>query len=244
MYPNEYSNLLHSVKSEKRNKIIDALEYNSIAEKDILPVQRQYNDDAVSLRIKGLCKVITNCTLLWLFAYVMIMMRSITHSHFPLLLFFIPMWIGTIYGFVSIAIIVKKVFRNGSTLIREDRRLFMESEGISTEQYINFSSLPLLRKLLFWCFICSISLTLIFISQILFYIWFTTGIIGFWYSILPIMLLHFSLLGACVVSKTFSFSTCLILLFSAVELVSDNYQMNVHILHLCIYVCREIDMNE
>jgi hypothetical protein len=243
MYPNEYSNLLNSVKSEKNNKISDVLEYDSISEKDILPAQRQYNDDAVSLSIKGLCKVITNCTLLWLFAYVMIMMQNITDGHFPLLLFFIPMWIGTLYGFVSITIIVKKLFRNGSTLIREDRRLFMESEGISTEEYIDFSSLPLLRKLLFWCFISSISLILIFISQILLYVWFTTDIIGFWYSILPIILLHFGLLGACVVSKTFSFSTCLILLVSAVELVSDNDQMNVHILHLCICVCREIGMN-
>jgi hypothetical protein len=234
MHPNEYSNLLHSVKSEKRNKISDVLEYDSISEKDILPVQRQNNYDAVSLNIKGLCKVITNCILLWVFAYVMIMMQNIADSHIPLLLFFIPMWIGTIYGFISIIIIVKKVFRNGSTLIKEDRRLFMESEGISTQEYIDFSSLPLLRKLLFWCFISSISLILIFISQISFYIWLTAGIIGFWYSILPIILLHFSLLGACVVSKTFSFSTCLILLLSAVELVSDNTRMNVHTLYMFV----------
>jgi hypothetical protein len=251
MHPNEYSNLLHSTKSKERIKVSDVLEYNSISEKtDTLPVQSQHNDDAVSLGIKRLCKTFINCISLWALAYVTIMIQNITDSCFPLLLFFIPMWIGTIYGFISITTIVKDVFRNGSTLVTEERRFFMESEGISTAEYIDFSSLPLLRKLLFSCFLGFISLILIFISQISFYVWFTTGTAGFLYSILPVILLHLSLLGFCLVSKTFSFSACSIILLSAVGMVGDGDQIFefifVHLyvlvythenINVCVFIC-------
>jgi len=221
MRPNEHSNLLHSTKSKERIKVSDVLEYDSISEKaDTLPVQSQHNDDAVSLGIKRLCKTIIYCMSLWALAYVIIMIQNITDSHFPLLLFFVPMWIGTIYGFVSITTIVKDVFRNGSTLVNEERRLFMQSEGISTAEYIDISSLPLLRKLLFSCFLGFISLILIVISQISFYVWFATGTVGFWYSILPMILLHLSLMGFCLISESFSYSACSIIYLSAVGMVT------------------------
>lgn len=240
MHQSEYSKLLDgtkSTKSEKRNKISDVFEYDSMSVKEILPLRSEHTDDAVCHGIAKLSMTVIYCVSFWMFAYLMIMVQSIIDRHLPFLFSFIPMWIGTMYGLVSIVVILKNVFKNGFTLVTEERRLFMESEGISTEEYINFYSLPLLRKLLFWCFIIFFSLVMILTSQISFYEWLTNGMIGIWYSILPIIILYLSLSGYCFVLKTFSLSTCSILHLSAVELVSYHVHTKIFIeIKICDYL--------
>jgi hypothetical protein len=190
-------------------------------------------DDAVSLGVKRLCTTFITCTVLWLISYVVIMLQVIEKGHFvPFTSFlFIPMWIGSLYGLVSIALIIMGVCKHGGTLISKERRLFMLALGLQIEQYIDFESLPLMRRLFFWSTVLATFLLLTLTTQIFLYLWIVAGLIGMWHAVIPLLITFTVIFIYLILVKTMSLTACSCFALSFLGMVS-----NLH----CAKLCQEL----
>lgn len=178
-------------------------------------------DDAVSIGVKRLGTTLIVSVSLWLLSYVVVMMQVIEKGHFvPFTSFlFIPMWTGSVYGFASVTVILIGVCKNGGTLISKERKLFMQAQGVELEQYIDFESLPLMRRLFFWSSVLATFLMLSFTTQIFLYLWLVAGVIGMWHAFYPVLLVFILLLTYLMLVRTLSPSTCWCFALSFVGLV-------------------------
>ena len=195
------------------------------------------SDDAVSLGVKKLSATFTICVLLWLLSYVMVMLQVIDKGHFVYYtaFLFVPMWVGSIYGFGSIIRILMGVCKNGSTLVSNERRLFLQAQGEELEQFISFESLPLMRRLFFWSSVFATFLVLSLTAQVFLYLWIVAGVIGMWHAFYPVLLVAVLLLLYLCLVKTLSPFTCSCFALSFIGLVSDIVASMVNYITLTLY---------
>ena len=217
----ESTSLLQSssiLSSGKRPNAASFLTYDSV---DSKPSSLSLADDAVSVGVKKLRVTFIVCVSCWLLSYVIVMIQVIDKGHFvPFTsLLFIPMWIGSVYGFASIIVILIAVCKNGGTLVSNERKIFMQAQGMELEQYIDFDSLPLMRRLLFWSSVLATFLVLSFTTQIFFYLWLVAGVIGMWHAFYPVLLVFILLLLYLFLVRTLSVSTCSCYALSFLSLV-------------------------
>lgn len=185
-------------------------------------------DDAVSLGVKRLCSTFITCILLWLVSFVIIMMQVIDKGHFAssTSFLFIPMWIGSVYGLLRISLILVCVCKNGATLISKERRLFILAQGLELENYIDFESLPLMRRLFFWSSVLATFLLLALTTQILLFLWIIAGLIGMWHALIPIIVIFALLQIYLILVKTGSAAACFCFALSLTSAVSINPDCN------------------
>lgn len=217
----ESSSLLQSPGFAGRGNPAAASSYDSVSIKS--SVIASTVDDAVSLGVKRLCTTFITCTVLWLISYVVIMLQVIDKGHFvPFTSFlFIPMWIGSLYGLVSIALIIMSVCKHGGTLISKERRLFMLALGLQIEQYIDFESLPLMRRLFFWSTVLATFLLLTLTTQIFLYLWIVAGLIGMWHAVIPLLIMFTAIFIYLILVNTMSLTACSCFALSFLGMVSN-----------------------
>lgn len=220
--PVESTNLLQISSTGVKGEKVSAsagLTYDSVNVQ--LQARSTKLDDAVSIGVRRLSTTLMVSVCLWLLSYIMVMLQVIEKGHFvPFTSFlFIPMWIGSVYGFVSITVILIDVCRNCGTLISKERKLFMQAQGVELEQYVDFESLPLMRRLFFWSSVLATFLVLSFTTQIFFYLWLVAGAIGMWHAFYPVLLVFILLFIYLILVKTLSPFTCSCLASSFVGLV-------------------------
>jgi hypothetical protein len=180
-------------------------------------------DDAVSIGVKRLCATFIFCVILWLISYIMVLLQVIDKGHFVsyTAFLFIPMWIGSIGGLVLIVFILRNVCKNGATLVSRERRLFMLAQGLELEQFIDFESLPLMRRLFFWSSVLATFLILTLTTQIFLYMWVVAGVIGIWHAAIPV-LIEFAIIQIYfILVKTLSLASCTCFALSYLAVVSS-----------------------
>lgn len=183
-------------------------------------------DDAVSIGVKRLSATFIFCVILWLISYIMVLLQVIDKGHFVsyTAFLFIPMWIGSIGGLVLIVFILRNVCKNGATLVSRERRLFMRAQGLELEQFIDFESLPLMRRLFFWSSVLATFLILTLTTQIFLYMWVVAGVIGIWHAAIPV-LIEFAIIQIYfILVKTLSLASCTCFALSYLAVVSKCLQ--------------------
>jgi len=149
------------------------------------------DDDVVSLGIKQLCVSFSCMMSLWLVSFVFIMLDVMQNKAVAKedLTLFIPMWVGSVIGILSIVVISVRVCRN-ATLISKERRLYMRQQGTETASlFIDYDSLPLMRRLFCWNISLCITFLLLLIAQVLFSLWFIYDLIELWHALIPVVIL-------------------------------------------------------
>ena len=215
----EQTSLLHSLQDQ--TSILPESNYFSFS--DLLFIHKSQDDDVISVGIKKLSLYLTISIVLWIITFLFITYKIIQgyvidEKDF---LLFIPMYLGSILGIFNVVILSITVCNN-PTLISRERRMFLRMHGPDSEeaQYIDYDSLPLMRRLFCWNLILLIVFIMILISQILYSMWFVYSIIGLWHALLPIIILVFlCLLYIAVVNVTTVLTTILLSLF-LIQLVS------------------------
>jgi hypothetical protein len=127
------------------------------------------SDDAVMFATKQLvdCWTITIC--LWLASFILTMINFISNGYIfqSISLLFLPMWIGSFYGIISLILLTKNLC-SVSRLVTEEQLEYLEMQGQdSSRDYIEYESLPLLRYFFFYTVVSGLALLLVCISQVL-----------------------------------------------------------------------------
>eukprot|EP01041_Mallomonas_annulata_P005833 gene5833-11776_t len=194
--------------------------YNSISP-NIQNINIEPEDDAVSLAVKTLARRLTLVISLWLVSYVFVMVQVIDKGHFVkwTAFLFIPMWLGSLVGVISLVLIMNKVCCCKLKLVSKDEKFFLRQQGKDvTENYIDYESLPLLRRLFFWSCVSAIFILLCSITQVLFYLWLVESIIGMWHALIPVVTLVLLTLIYMLIVKTVSLLDCTVVFCIALEL--------------------------
>ena len=189
---------------------------------DTLCCGKIVDDDVVSLGIKQLCVCFSCMMGLWLVSFVLIMLEILQHKAFTKerITLFIPMWAGSIIGILSIVVISVRVCRN-ATLISKERRLYMRQQGTETSSlFIDYDSLPLMRRLFCWNISLCITFLLLLIAQVLFSLWFIYDLIGLWHALIPVVILLCAYLCYLYSMAFMSVTGCWFSTFAALQLVS------------------------
>ena len=77
-------------------------------------------------------------------------------------------------------------------------------------RYIDYESLPMLRRLFFWGGITVLFAVMATITQVLLFLWLVVGAIGMWSALCPVIIMIILLLCYMFVIKTISIETCLL----------------------------------
>ncbi len=179
-------------------------------------------DDVVSMGIKLLYLSHSVSILLWLLSFVLIMVQICENDKFSLETapLFIPMWFGSCLGIVSGILVCQKVCNN-AVLVSRERRLFMRAQGIESDlEFIDYDSLPLMRRLFCLDVVSVVTFVVAFVAQILFYLWFVDELLGIWEALLPICCLVGLYLLYMFTVRVFSMRACVMATLIAVQLVS------------------------
>ena len=89
-------------------------------------------------------------------------------------------------------------------------------------QYIDYESLPMLRRLFFWGGITVIFAVMATITQVLLYLWLVAGAIGMWSALCPVIIMIVLLLCYMFILKTISIETCLLCSLLFLVMVGKN----------------------
>lgn len=107
-----------------------------------------------------------------------------------------------------------------STLVPRERRLFMRAQGTdAAHQYIDFDSLPLMRRLLWWNLVLGVSFLFAIVAQTLFYLWFVHAIMGLWEALIPVSILGALYLAYLYIIEAFSMTASIVMSLIALQLV-------------------------
>eukprot|EP01038_Epipyxis_sp_PR26KG_P015845 gene15845-21467_t len=215
-------------------------------------LKHDIEDDAVSLSVKYFVLWFSFCLILWLISFVAVMIQimdkgNLTKENAAL---FIPMWVGSVLGILSSVRISLKVCNN-ATLVSRERRLFMRAHGTEDgQQFIDYDSLPLMRRLFFWTIVLSISFLFALFAQILYYLWFIHKVIGIWHAIVPISFLIIVYLFYMYIVEVFSLISCFNVSLLALEMslytakVTNELDANWFLVSLPILVVQSISLFE
>jgi hypothetical protein len=204
-------------------------------------LQQDMEDDGVTLGIKRF--TLLNCVTLfcWMISFVLIMTQIMDQERFSPYnwILFIPMWIGTFLGFIGGIAVALKVCRN-AVLVSRERRLFLSFKKADFEEsvrstvsdnetpvgirnkknYVEFQSLPLMRRFFCWSLVLSVTYFILFAGQILYYLWFI-NMIRIWDSIFFIAFIVIIYLFYMYSVKIFSLLMCFVFSMLALQLVSS-----------------------
>jgi hypothetical protein len=185
--------------------------------------EANFDDDAVTVGLKSLGGGFIISVLMWTASYVLVMFQVVNDGHLiPLTsLLFIPMWAGSLYGIYTVVTAVRFMCKNGAVLVTNEQRLFMRARGISSRSYMNFESLPLMRRLLFWSSLFAIFMILALTTQVLFYLWLIEGVIGMWHALAPVITITILLMSYLFLVRTLSIPTFLTFAALFTDLVSN-----------------------
>jgi len=169
------------------------------------------NDDAITLAIYSIAltfKILAFSSLLSCFSFTMQAIFN-HYSVFADQVSITPMFMGLIYCVVSWSMLLRK-FCRGLTAISPERRLFMRAQGLDIRtDYMTYESFPLMRQLFFWIIVLIIFGILVLISYVLFYLWFTFGVIGMWHALVPALSVLFLIMSYLYVVNTIHIMTLL-----------------------------------
>ena len=138
-------------------------------------LQQNYNvndldDDAVSVALKKFTKRISWMISLWLMSYVIVMLQVIDKGHFVrwTVVLFIPMWSGSLIGILAVLSVLMLFCFGEKKIVTRDEFHALKSTTSKpiSDSYVNFDSLPLLRRLLFWSCTVIVFVSMITISQV------------------------------------------------------------------------------
>lgn len=164
-------------------------------------------DDAVTLGIRVLCSrwALTIC--LWMISYVLVMVEVMCGGVLTIIIF-LPMWIGSVFAIISVIVVLSSTCSN-TRLVSLEQRLFLRSRGdINDTDYIDYDSLPLLRRLFCWGIVSALFAAMAVVTQVLFYLWLVVNAIGMWNALLPIAIMFVLLLCYMWAMSTISVGTC------------------------------------
>jgi hypothetical protein len=184
-------------------------------------------DDVISISTKKFIFIIIFIMIFWIWSYILVILELISEynntmhrfTHHDYLLF-LPMWIGSILGIIFIMLISYGMCYQVS-LISRDRRISLNTAANHSTQYIEYESLPLMRRLLAWIASTFITLILCFISQILFYLWYIHDIWTVYYAVMPIMFLSVVYMIYMYIMEIFDLWACITYTCLVVGLVSN-----------------------
>lgn len=185
-------------------------------------VEKNEDDDVVSLGVKRLCVLFSIVIGFWLLSFLLIMSDVIQHEEITAqaIFHFLPMWYGSAVGIISVVMVSVHVCGN-ATLISKERRQFLRRQGTEAQSlFIDYDSLPLMRRLFCWNIGLTITFLLVLTAQILFTLWFIYGIIGLWHALIPMILLTVGYLGYLYLMNFFSVLCCSCATLAVFQLVS------------------------
>lgn len=184
-------------------------------------IRRSREDDAVSRGVKQLARFVTISLLLWELSFIIIMYEVIYYDRFsfrdwPM---FLPMWLGSIFGILVCFSISWQLCQNAKLVTRE-RRLYINAQGIDNLGfYVDYESLPLLRRLFCWNIIVGIGFVFALLGQIFFYRWFNHPSYSLVEAAGPIIILV-TLFALYMISvNVFSRNSCILFILSITSLV-------------------------
>ena len=85
---------------------------------------------------------------------------------------------------------------------------FWSRGDINDTDYIDYDSLPLLRRLFCWGIVSALFAAMAVVTQVLFYLWLVVNAIGMWNALLPIAIMFVLLLCYMWAMSTISVGTC------------------------------------
>ncbi len=178
------------------------------------------DDDVVSMGLKRLCCAATLSVLSWLISFVLIVLQ-ITNKHTMIpvnAVLFAPMWFGSVTGIVFAVLICIKVCKN-ATLVSRERREFMSVIAPGPALFIDYDSLPLLRRLFCLNFLFVATLLVVLVAQMLFYMWFVDVISDIWRAVIPVCVLTSLFLAYMYLIKVYTLSVCGVVSLLVLQLV-------------------------
>jgi hypothetical protein len=210
-------------------------------------IKRTINDDLITLETKKLYFVITITILLWLLSFLLIIYNIIykikVNNNYYNIYLFIPMWLGTIISIVKIITMIYSICSNPTLIPRERSTRLLnimkykdnnytainnndndnDEENMEELRYIDYDSLPLMRRLFCSSFLLLLSFILIIITQILFSLWYlfyNDHIINIYHTFIPIIILFCLFLLYSSLIKAASLQTCMVFTVLFIQLVS------------------------
>lgn len=177
---------------------------------DTLCFGKSPEDDVVSLGVKQLCTWFSVTIFFWVVSFVLIMMEIIVHQEIVKdnIELFVPMWFGSTIGLTGVVAVSVRVCRN-ATLVSKERRMHMRRQGTeSASLFIDYDSLPLMRRLFCWNLTFGITFIMLIIAQVLFSLWYVYDEIELWHALVPIVLLLCWYLGYLYLMAFMSLTSC------------------------------------
>lgn len=184
-------------------------------------VGRTIDDDVVTLGLKRLCFAFGVTIGLWLVSFIVVMIEISVKGHTSPrdLAMFVPMWLGTAVGISSTILVSRHICLNAN-LVTKEERLKLREEGRERDAlFVDYDSLALLRRLLCWNVGLFMSFLLVFISQILFSLWYIFGFIGLWHALIPSILLAAGYLTYIYLMNVVSLMCCGFVTFAVEQMV-------------------------
>ena len=230
-----------SATTTKSNK-----KYSSIYYSLTSLIKRTINDDLITLETKKLYFIITITILLWLLSFLLIIYNIINkikvYNNYYNVYLFIPMWLGTIISIIKIITMIYSICSNPTLIPRERSTRLLNimkykdynntainnndndnyEENMEELRYIDYDSLPLMRRLFCSSFLLLLSLILIMITQILFSLWYlfyNDHIINIYHTFIPIIILFSLFLLYSSLIKAASLQTCIVFTVLFIQLV-------------------------
>ena len=246
---NDNDNLLPSITTATKSK--SNIKCSSIYNILTSLIKRTINDDLITLETKKLYFIITITILLWLLSFILIIYYIINkikiNNNYYYVYLFIPMWLGTIISIIKIITMIYSICSNPTLIPRERSTRLLniikyqnnnnntavnkndndyddnDEENMEELRYIDYDSLPLMRRLFCSSFLLLLSLILIIITQILFSLWYlfyNNHIINIYHTFIPIIILFCLFLLYSSLIKAASLQTCIVFTVLFIQLVS------------------------
>ena len=109
---------------------------------------------------------------------------------------------------ISVIVVLSSTCSN-TRLVSLEQRLFLRSRGdINYTDYIDYDSLPLLRRLFCWGILSALFAAMAVVTQVLTYLWLVENAVGMWNALLPVFTMFFLLLCYMWSISTISLGTC------------------------------------
>ena len=181
------------------------------------------DDDAVSVAVKRIGRTFSICFVLWSVSYALtFFIAAVDGNVSPVVwaLLFSPMWVGSVYGIISISRVIWTVCRKGTALVTREAHLIKKAIGENPENHMTYDSLPLMRRMLFWSSVLAAFILVSFCSQLCYFIWLVAGVIELWRALAPVLALLTLLLVYMFLVRTISIPTFLTLAWAFVAAVS------------------------
>lgn len=188
-------------------------------------IRKTAEDDLITLETKKLYFILTITISLWLLSFILIVYVVLNDKQIVNIdvILFIPMWLGTAIGIIKVVTMTRSICSNPTLVPRErNARLFMMAIDNESEdtKFIDYDSLPLMRRLFCSSFLLLISFFLIIITQVLYSLWFVYRMIDIWHALVPIIILFCLFIAYSSIVKAASLQTCLLLSLVFIQFVS------------------------